>query len=225
MACLNRIASVCALAFLASCSQGMEQEAQTVGADLVLRGGSIYTMNPAQPWAEAIAVREGRIAQVGTNAEVDGQIGAETERIELRGRMVLPGIHDAHVHPSLGEYFHHRLCQTYGASIDELASAIESCAARASDDRVVGYGWTLTRFGSIEPHRSFLDALVSDRPVVLLSDDMHTFWVNSFALSHLGYGPDSPDPPGGTIVERAELGDEPRIIEELDPTAVDGRQE
>ena len=68
-------------------------------ADIVLRGGAVHTVDDARPKAKAIAIRAGRIAAMGADREVGGLIGPRTRVIELRGRTVLPGFQDAHVHP------------------------------------------------------------------------------------------------------------------------------
>jgi len=72
-------------------------------ADLVLTGGAVYTVDAARTWAQAVAIRGGRIAAVGTDAEMRPHVGPRTEVVNLRGRMVLPGFQDAHVHASGGD--------------------------------------------------------------------------------------------------------------------------
>ena len=71
-------------------------------ADLVLTGGAVYTVDAARSWAQAVAVTDGRIAAVGTDADMRPHVGPRTEVINLRGRMLLPGFQDAHVHASGG---------------------------------------------------------------------------------------------------------------------------
>src|SRR5215471_13926850 len=71
-------------------------------ADLVLTGGAVYTVDAARSWAQAVAVKDGRIAAVGSDAGMRPYVGARTEVVNLRGRMVLPGFQDAHVHVSGG---------------------------------------------------------------------------------------------------------------------------
>ena len=73
-------------------------------SDLILRNGSIYTVDEQRSWAQAIAIAGKEIIQVGSNADIDTYIGAGTEVIDLDGRMVLPGFVDAHAHPSLSMY-------------------------------------------------------------------------------------------------------------------------
>src|ERR1051325_9953080 len=67
-------------------------------ADLVLRNGKIYTMDPARSWAEAVAIKNGRILYVGDEAGLSQWTGPKTQTIDLRGRMVLPSFNDGHVH-------------------------------------------------------------------------------------------------------------------------------
>ncbi len=68
-------------------------------ADAVYNNGKIYTVNGAQPWAEAVAVRDGRFLKVGTTEEVGALVGEKTRVIDLEGRFVMPGIIDLHTHP------------------------------------------------------------------------------------------------------------------------------
>src|SRR5438034_427955 len=71
-------------------------------ADLVLTGGAVYTVDAARPWAQDVAVKDGRIVAVGTDGSVADLIGPKTEVHDLDGRMLLPGFQDAHVHPPSG---------------------------------------------------------------------------------------------------------------------------
>ena len=73
--------------------------APTDPADRVLLNGAIYTVNDAQPWAEAVAIADGRFVAVGANDEIDEFIGDGTEVADLQGRMAMPGIFDIHIHP------------------------------------------------------------------------------------------------------------------------------
>src|SRR6185503_2580226 len=100
-------------------SGGPSTTAAGSAADLVLRGGAIYTVDAARSWASAIAVRDGHILYVGTDSLPSGMIGPKTELVELAGQMVLPGFQDAHVHPldsgvDLGE-----------CKLDDLTTAVE----------------------------------------------------------------------------------------------------
>lgn len=169
-------------------------------ADLVLRGGAIYTVDSVQPWAEAVAVREGRIAYVGTSRGADHHIGPDTRVIELGDAMLLPGFHDTHVHPvtggiELGE------CDVNPAETrDDVVRIVAECVARSAEGAWVrGGGWASPLFPGGNPPRELLDSLVPDRPAFLTSLEGHSAWVNSRALSRAGITRVTPDPANGRI--------------------------
>jgi predicted amidohydrolase YtcJ len=155
--------------------------------------------------ADAVAVRDGRIAFVGTSAEVRPLIGPGTRVVELAGETLLPGFQDAHVHPILGGLLS-RSCDLHdltdaGAYLDAIAA---HAAAHPERAWITGSGWSLPAFPHGEPGRSLLDAIVSDRPVLLESDDGHVAWANSRALAVGGIDRATPDPAGGRIVRDAD---------------------
>ncbi len=169
-------------------------------ADLVLRGGAVYTMQPEAQWSEAVAVRDGRIVFVGPDALVERWIGPGTRVERIPGRMVLPGLHDSHVHPltgglELGE------CDLNGLEARaEILSAIGRCAVDLPNGAWLrGAGWALPAFPGANPSRRLLDSLVPDRPAYLAAMDEHSAWVNSRALAAAGITRETPDPPGGRI--------------------------
>ena len=77
-------------------------QAQQAGADKVLINGDFYTVNEKQSWAEAVAIEDGKIVYVGTQRGAEAYIGGQTEVVDMKGQMVLPGFQDAHVHPMEG---------------------------------------------------------------------------------------------------------------------------
>lgn len=174
--------------------------ADTGPADLVLTGAPVYTMDAARSWADAVAVRAGRIAFVGTEAGARAWIGPKTRVLNLPGRMVLPSFQDAHVHPvsggiELGQCNLHDL-----ETAEEILAKVRSCAAEgAGHPWLVGGGWTLTAFPKGAPTKEALDAIVPDRPAVLDAADGHSAWVNSKALQLAGVSSSTPDPVGGRI--------------------------
>ena len=169
-------------------------------ASLALLGGGVFTVDPAHPRAEALAVAGGRIVAVGSDREIRELIGKETDVIELRGETVLPGFQDAHVHFAHGGMAA-RECDLYETTTPaEHAEAIVAYATRhPAVPWIVGGGWSMDDFGGQMPTASFLDALVPDRPVVLKTRDAHTSWVNSRALELSGITRATPDPVGGVI--------------------------
>jgi predicted amidohydrolase YtcJ len=193
--------SIGLLVLLALCACAPEDRgARNPPADLVLRGADVYTMDAARSWASAVAVRNGRIVYVGNDSLPPDLIGQHTEVVDLRGRMVLPGFQDGHVHPissgiDLGE-----------CTLDDLTTAqaltdsIRSCAQSQSDRAWVrGGGWQLPVFKDANPSKQLLDQAVPDRPAILYAADGHSAWVNSKALQLAGITEKTLDPPNGRI--------------------------
>ncbi|MFQ5876661.1 MAG: amidohydrolase [Acidobacteriota bacterium] len=184
-------------------------DAGTAPADLVLRGGAVYTMDAVRSWAAAVAVRGERIVYVGPDNGVSPFVGPRTTVVELRGRMVLPGFQDAHIHPVSGGVGH-LSCSLYGLKSREEYLAAVGEYARSHPDAawIRGEGWTLDAFAPTGvPDGRLLDGIVPDRPVYLESSDGHSAWVNSRALELAGITRETPDPPGGRIDRDPQTGD------------------
>lgn len=169
-------------------------------ADLILTGAAVYTVDAARRWAEAIAIKDGRIAAVGTRWEVMAAAGPATEVVQLEGRMVLPGFQDAHVHTLFGG-LNRLLCDLHDAGdgqnhVDAVAAYAQ---AHPEAEWILGGGWAMDAFPGGTPHRALLDAIVPDRPVYLHNRDVHGAWVNSRALELAGIDASTPDPSGGRI--------------------------
>jgi predicted amidohydrolase YtcJ len=186
----------------------MERKNTDSYADLVLRNGAIYTVNPAQPWAEAVAIREDRFLVVGDAAEIQSAIGPSTEVIDLDGKMVVPGFFDSHLHPSttvdlvLSVNLHgQRSLEAYQETI------VEFVEAHAEQPVVRGGGWSNTVIPLSGPTKQMLDQVVPEKPAGLRSDDGHSLWVNSQALAQAGITADTQDPPGGVIERDPETGE------------------
>ncbi len=179
---------------------------QAATADVIVTGGKVYTVNKAQPWAEAIAVRGGEIVAVGTSDEVLKLRGANTQVIDARGNLVLPGFGDSHVHFMEGSL------TLLGVKLDDAKtianiqkSVKEYAAAHPGNGWIEGMGWHYDAFGeSALPDKKYLDEIVSDRPVFLRCFDGHTSWANSKALQLAGIDRDTPDPENGKIVRDAQ---------------------
>jgi predicted amidohydrolase YtcJ len=170
------------------------------GADLVLRGGAVYTVDSIQPSAEAVAVRGGRIVFVGSNADVDRFVGRGTRVYELAGRMLLPGFIDTHAHPVTSGIELGECALSNDSTLEALTLTITECARSVGDSAWVrGGGFQLPLFANGSPSRTLLDSLVGNRPAYLTSADGHSAWVNSRALGMAGVGRDTRDPPKGRI--------------------------
>ena len=175
-------------------------------ADLVLRGGTVRTMDASAPVASAVAVREGRIVYVGDDAGTAALVGSRTEVVELGGRLLLPGFHDTHVHPLSGGLEQGDCDLNASASASEVAGQVSACAARTPEGAWVrGGGYQMTLFPGGEPTKELLDSLVPDRPAYLTDATGHSAWVNSRAVALAGIGAQTPDPaPDGVIVRAAD---------------------
>ena len=170
-------------------------------ADLVLTGGSVVTIDAARRTAEAVAVRAGRIVEVGSDRDVAPMIGARTRRVELAGRTVLPGFQDAHVHPAFGGLGLLR-CPLHELrrELDVYLAAIRAYArANPHLDWILGDGWYMEAFPGGTPRRADLDTAVPDRPAFFVNRDGHGAWVNTVALEAAGIDADTPDPSDGRI--------------------------
>jgi len=177
-------------------------------AELVFTGGAVYTMDAARRWAQAVAVRGGRIVAAGTDREVRGLVGPGTEVVDLAGGMLLPGFQDSHAHPVSGGYEQLRCDLTGKHSLAGYLRLIgEYAASHPEAGWIVGGGWAMDVFPGGTPGRRELDGVVADRPVFLFNRDHHGAWVNSRALALAGIDRGTPDPAHGRI-ER-EVGGEP----------------
>jgi len=171
--------------------------------DLLLTGGHIHTV-PGGP-AEAVAVREGGIAAVGSAAELAAL--SPSRVIELQGRTVLPGFQDAHLHPFSGGMLA-IVCNLHETtSAEECLVEIDRYAGEHPErDWISGDGWSMDFFPGGNPDKERLDAAVPDRPVYLENRDGHTAWVNSRALELAGITAATADPGDGRI-ERDAAGE------------------
>ena len=175
-------------------------------ADLVLRNTAVFTMAiPAT--AEAIAVRAGQIVFVGSNAGADKLVGSATEVLDLKGRMVLPGFQDTHMHPQEGVSLAE--CQFDALTTAQaIIDSVKRCAESAPNDPWLrGRGWALPVFPGANPRKALLDQVVPDRPVFLGSADGHSAWVNSKALALAGITRATKDPANGRIEREPKTGE------------------
>ncbi len=188
-------------------------------AHSVYRNGRIYTVDAAQPWAQALAVSGQRLVFVGDEQGVEQYIGPGTEVIDLGGRMVMPGIHDAHTHLLLAGLALNYGCQfSRELSLEDVLAALQDCAAgRAKDEWLVAGLFGYEQFPDNKPHRAYLDEVFPDTPVFLREGSFHHALVNSKALEIAGIDEDTAAPYGGGL-PRDETG---RLTGELVETATE----
>ncbi len=187
------------------------------GAELVLTNGRIYTVDESNPWAEAVAIRQGRFIAVGSADEVAAHIKDHTRVLDLGGRFVMPGLYDMHTHPDLA------LAPGYAGYLDvgiedptpeQVKQAMLDYAEAHPGDSWI-YGTYFVRYtfkqAGIVPDRAWLDSFFPDRPVAILDRSWGCMLVNSKALELAGIGVDTLDPRHGYI-ERDGISGEPTGI-------------
>ena len=176
-------------------------------ADLVFKGGAIYTSDAARTWAEAVAVKDGRIIYVGPNTGVQQYVSRTTRVIDLQGKMLLPGFSDSHVHPVSSGRQLNQCVLTNISTVTGLLDAVKRCKAKLNGKRwLIGSGWELPLFENANPSKELLDRISSEIPVFLEAADGHSAWVNSKALAIAGLSKHTKDPERGRI-ERDKNGE------------------
>jgi predicted amidohydrolase YtcJ len=168
--------------------------------------GEIFT--DGETATTAMAVTDGVVVALGEDAEA--MVGDDTERIALSG-VAFPGFHDAHTHFLPGSFVMERLVMLGTGSMDSILSATEDYAQEAPDEPwIIGFGWVHALVE--DPSGVALDAVVADRPALLVDSSGHAALVNSAALDAAGITADTPDPVGGEIVRDPETGEPTGVL-------------
>jgi len=186
-----------------------------MNVELLLHNARIFTVDATRPWAEAVACAGGRIVAVGADEEILPLADANTQVIDVGGRLALPGFIDAHVH-FLRYAVSRRFVDLHRvADFAEVRRRVQEAVQRTPLGQwVVGIGWEHDLWGLGRfPTRADLDDIAPHVPVALYRMDMHTVWVNSKALEMAGITRDTPDPPQGRI-ERDAQGEPTGILRE-----------
>lgn len=191
-------------------------------ADLAIIDAAVYTMDAARSWADAVGVRDGKIAYVGSADGIRGLIGDHTRVLDLDGRFVLPGFMDSHVHP-ISAGLELAACDLNGAkTAGEVLDRVRAYAVSHTEEEwVAGGGWDLPLFPDANPHKKLLDAILPDRPACLASADGHSVWVNSKALELAGVTKDTVDPADGRIERDTATGEPTGTLRESASDLVD----
>src|SRR6266481_2449696 len=196
----------------------MASDAPAQSADMIIANARVYTVNPQQKWAEAIAVRGDKIIAVGDRKQIEALRGPATKVIDAGQRLLLPGFTDCHIHFMDGSLGLTRVDLNGATNVAEIQKRVKAYAdahpAKPNDAWIQGMGWTYPTFAPTGlPNRKILDDIVPDRPVYLVAFDGHSSWANSKALAMAGIDRNTPDPPNGKIV-RDENGDATGALKE-----------
>ncbi len=173
-------------------------------AEMIITGAKVLTMDEANPRAEAVALAGGKIVAVGSSAEVLALAGPQTRVIDAKGRSLLPGFVESHLHVGLGgsELQQLQLGGVYG--FDAVKAAFLAFGAAHPDARVLmaqGAGYECL----VEPAtRQRLDIIIADRPVAMMAPDHHTLWANTAALQACGLLHGAAMPAGHEVMMAAD---------------------
>ena len=193
-------------------------------ADLVIMNGKVITVDKDFSIQQAVAVKDGKIVSVGTNDEVKSFIGSNTQVLDLRGKPILPGINESHMHPAFFGATRPPLAidLTFPAvkSIPDMVDALQKKVSKTPPGEWIrGFGWDQASLEeckndpSVLPRKGDLDAVSPDHPVAFTDFSCHTLLVNSRALEIAGVTKDTPDPVSGEM-ERDENGEPTGILKE-----------
>jgi len=189
---------------------------KSFSADLVVVNGTVHTMDPAQPAAEAIAICRNRIIAVGATSEIQKLIGPSTRVIDAKGRLVLPGFNDAHVHFMSGGFQLSSVDLRDANTPQEFAQRVGQFARKLPEGKwITGGDWDHERWpGAQLPTKELIDKETSKTPVFVNRLDGHMALANSLALKLAGVTRDTKDPPGGVIVRYPKSGEPTGILKD-----------
>ncbi len=192
---------------LGGCTYSTKPDMDMLSADTVFHNGRVYTANNNNDVVAAVAIKNGKIIALGSNADVSRLVGESTEVIDLNGKMLMPGLVDGHMHPvSGGAQLTSCSLKYMSLTVDEALAMITACLDQeqgAPSDRwleVRGWFRQAMKPEGADLTAAILDRLPTDRPVVVTGSDFHSMAANSKAIKVAGITDDSPDPSDGKIV-------------------------
>ncbi|GGZ71832.1 amidohydrolase [Algibacter mikhailovii] len=196
--------SVLFITLLIGCKSETKKE---TAADSVFTNGKVYTVNESQPWAEAVAVTGNKIVFVGSTADAQAYIGEGTETTDLAGKMMLPGFVDSHNHLIAADWIGQGILLYDATNKEETLKMVKDYADANPDLPVIyGAGWATPKLGGL-PTAEDLDAIIPDRPVLLIDYTSHEAWMNSATMKDQNITKDTPDAiPGTTYWVRDDAG-------------------
>src|SRR6266581_1784801 len=213
---LLRVVLQSLLLLFGAASMPQAQEKIVEPADIIVMHGRVYTENSKQPWAQAVAIRNGKIVAVGDDEEIERTRGGGTKVIDAGGKLVLPGFVDCHIHFLDGSFSLGRVNLVGARDPADVQKRLRQYATgHPGDDWILGRGWNYAMFGpEALPHKKYLDEIFPNRPVFIEGFDGHTYWANSKALALAGITRETPDPPNGAIVRDPQTGEATGALKE-----------
>ncbi|MED4203313.1 amidohydrolase [Neobacillus mesonae] len=197
----------------------LAKKSSNLVADLIFKNGNVYTVDKDRSWAEAVAVKDGKIVYVGDSEGVAAFKGTDTSVIDLEGKMLLPGFVDSHNHAYLMAESLFWLSLNPYSTVEERQQAIKDYLKENPNIKQLrGVGWDQVKRDSEQrglAPRELLDQVVPDIPAVFISNGHHSILVNSKALEIAGIDKNTPDPEGGTIDRDPKTGEPTGILHEF----------
>lgn len=207
------LTSVYLLFIIIGCTKAYKGEP----ADLVIKNAEIVTIDKDNPRAEAVAVKGEFIIAVTSNKKINQYIEEGiTKVIDAKGRLLVPGFNDAHIHFTSGGRSMMNLDFRYVHDLETIQQMVKEKVAQSKPgELIVGRGWEHETFPDKKwPTKEILDAVAPDNPVMLSRADGHSVWVNSYIIERSEITKDTPDPPNGTIVKDPVTGEPTGIFKE-----------
>src|SRR6516162_234984 len=180
--------------------------AQQPSPDMILFNGKIFTSDPAHPYVEALAIRGERIVAAGSTKEIGALAGPQTKRIDLGGRVVIPGIDDAHYHCDAEPNAFHLQFRGLDPTWSEVADQLAEAETKAPRGALIIGDIGPTALDDPQATGTSLDKLLPNHPVMLRTWSRHAAVVNRPGLAKLGGKDDEPDPLGGRVLRSADNG-------------------
>lgn len=172
--------------------------------NVLLKNAVIYTVDPRQPRATAIAIANDRIVAVGSNADIDAVHLPGAQTIDMNGAFIVPGMMDAHLHLLWTGLTMMRIAIHEAPSVASVVARVREKAAQLPRGQwIQGFGWAQSEWGGVFPTAADMDAATIEHPVALNAKSGHALWVNSLALQLAGITEHTPDPESGQIVRDA----------------------
>lgn len=182
--------------------------------NVALINGKIYTVDDQRSIEEAVVVKNGSIVFVGSTAEAQSRIDVDTLVVDLKGKLVLPGIHDSHLHPLEAGSEAITCILDSSISPEKQTATLKACGKEDTGlDWVLGWGHSLERLLAMKKDpRAFLDEMIPDRPVAIMEATSHSIWVNSKGLALAGITSATVNPVGGAILKHAATGEPTGVL-------------
>jgi predicted amidohydrolase YtcJ len=188
-------------------------------SNVILKNGSVYTVDRERSWAQAIAIADDKIVFVGSDADVERYIKPDTDVLDLDRKMVLPAFVDSHMHPAHSAHLYQYRLSLFGVTGEDQIKAYlntikEFAETNPDESWIIGAGYGRSAFDENGPRKEWLDEIDSERPIAITSIDGHSMWVNSKTLEMAQITKDTSQPEEGVIKKDPLTGQPSGLLQE-----------